>query len=114
MHAVVIFEVKTHGSAGKMNVAGAEKGATSLEDPGSVKRRKGGMRKNGGKNEPAAKGEAHGGAKSSWLDLTNLDHRQPNSSVLSAQRHQHLTVRGAGRGLARFSETDRERSATPC
>jgi hypothetical protein len=71
------------------------------------------MAKNSGKNVPVARGEAHTGAKSSWLDLTDPDCQHPSSFVLSAQRHQHLTVRGASRGLARFSETDRERLAAP-
>jgi hypothetical protein len=52
------------------------------------------MAKNSGKNVPVARGEAHAGAKSSWLGLTDLDRQQPNSLVLSAQRHQYLTVRG--------------------
>jgi hypothetical protein len=72
------------------------------------------MLKNKWKNEPVARGEAHPSAKSSWLDLTNLDRLQPNSFALSAQRHQHLTVRGTGRGQARFGETDWERLAGPC
>jgi hypothetical protein len=58
------------------------------------------MRKNSGKNELAAMGEAHPGAKSSWRNLTNLDRRHSNSLALSAQRHQHLTVRGGVRGGA--------------
>jgi hypothetical protein len=80
MHAVVIFEVKTHGSAGKRKMIKTKKSAMSPDRSGSVKRRKWMMRKNSRGNKLMAKGKAHSGAESSWRDLTNLDHRQPNSS----------------------------------